>query len=68
MSTNTDKNMTVLKLTDQKGKDLGAITWFAVHSTSMNNTNRLISSDNKGYASLLLEQDFNGGTLLGKVS
>ena len=64
---NTDKNMTVLKLTDKKGNGLGAITWFAVHATSMNNTNKLISGDNKGYASLLLEQNFNGGTLHGKV-
>ena len=64
---NTDKNMTLLKLSDQNGKGLGAITWFAVHSTSMNNTNRLISGDNKGYASMLFEQDVNGGTLHGKV-
>jgi len=33
----------------------------AVHATSMNNTNRLISSDNKGYAAIRMERDFNGG-------
>ena len=65
---NTDKNMTVLKLTDQSGHPLGAITWYAVHATSMNNTNTLISGDNKGYASMLFEQAINGGTLYGKVS
>jgi neutral ceramidase len=27
----------------------------------MNNTNRLITSDNKGYAAYRLERDFNGG-------
>jgi len=27
----------------------------------MNNTNRLISSDNKGYAAIRMERDFNGG-------
>ncbi|CAG2122162.1 unnamed protein product, partial [Medioppia subpectinata] len=32
----------------------------------MNNTNKLISGDNKGYASQLFEQDINGGTLHGK--
>jgi len=65
---NTDKNMTVLKFTDLKGNNLGVISWFAVHATSMNNTNKLISGDNKGYASMLFEQDINGGTLHGKVS
>jgi len=35
----------------------------------MNNTNRLISSDNKGYAELLFERDMNGeATHPGKVS
>ena len=42
-------------------------SWFAVHCTSMNNTNRLISSDNKGYASILFEQMMNPGALPGKV-
>ena len=31
---------------------LETFSWFAVHCTSMNNTNGLISGDNKGYASL----------------
>ena len=46
-------------------------SWFAVHCTSMNNTNELISADNKGYASYLMEQSINqalpgqvGGLLL----
>jgi len=42
------------------------ITWYAVHATSMNNTNKLISSDNVGYASILFEQKMNPGALLGK--
>lgn len=47
---------------------LGAISWFAVHPTSMNNTNPLVSSDNMGYASILLEQAMNPkGTLPGQV-
>ena len=33
----------------------------------MNNTNHLISSDNKGYAALLFEQMMNNGSLPGKV-
>ena len=31
-------------------------TWFAVHPTSMNNTNHLVASDNKGLASYLTER------------
>ncbi|MET7767917.1 neutral/alkaline ceramidase [Nocardia sp. NPDC005366] len=37
------------------GKQVGAITWYATHNTSMSNSNRLISSDNKGYASFAHE-------------
>uniref|UniRef100_A0AAQ5Z8W4 Neutral ceramidase n=1 Tax=Amphiprion ocellaris TaxID=80972 RepID=A0AAQ5Z8W4_AMPOC len=42
--------------------------WFAVHAVSMNYTNRLVSSDNMGYASYLLEQDKNPGELPGQGS
>jgi len=35
-------------------------SWFPVHTTSMNGTN-------KGYASYLMEQHMNNGALLGKV-
>lgn len=34
----------------------------------MNNTNKFISSDNVGYASLLLEQEYNHDSLVGKGS
>ena len=37
----------------------GVINWFAVHPTSMNNTNHLISGDNKGLASIMLENSIN---------
>lgn len=40
-------------------RPIGVINWFAVHSTSMNNTNTLVSSDNFGYASLLFEKKMN---------
>ena len=42
-------------------------SWFAVHCTSMNNTNGLISGDNKGHASYLMEKDMNKGALPGNV-
>jgi hypothetical protein len=45
-----------LRLQAAGGEALGAVNWFAVHGTSMNNTNRLISGDNKGVASSLFER------------
>ena len=35
----TDKNMMLLKLVADDGSLIGVINWFAVHGTSMNNTN-----------------------------
>lgn len=64
----TDKEMQLLKVVDAKTNEpLAMLNWFPVHGTSMNNTNHLISSDNKGYASILFEEQFNPpGTLPGK--
>ena len=58
----TDHNMTMVKFTKADGTEIGAFTWFAVHGTSMNNTNLLVSGDNKGYASYLMERAMNGPT------
>lgn len=44
------------------------VSWFAVHAVSMNYTNRMVSSDNMGHASYLLEQDKNPGDLPGQVT
>lgn len=54
---NVDRDMTLVRINndDTKSTPVGTINWFAVHPTSMNNTNRLISGDNKGYASQLFE-------------
>ncbi|XP_021703072.1 neutral ceramidase [Aedes aegypti] len=62
----TDKKLVQLKLTNNEGKPLGAINWFAVHPTSMNKTNCFLSSDNVGYASILLEQEMNPDSLPGQ--
>lgn len=51
-----DRRMTVLRLTASDGQEIGTINWFAVHGTSLSNRNRLISGDNKGYASYLFEK------------
>jgi len=55
-----DKDMTLLRLEDSKGNELGMINWFAVHGTSMNNTNLLVSPDNKGFAAYSFEKYKNG--------
>jgi len=65
---NTDKNMTVLRFEDANGKPIGMLNWFAVHGTSMNNTNTLISGDNKGFASWYVERMFNPNSVPGTGS
>ncbi|HEY3811573.1 MAG TPA: neutral/alkaline non-lysosomal ceramidase N-terminal domain-containing protein [Acidimicrobiales bacterium] len=42
------------------GELVGAVNWFATHGTSMTNRNRLISSDNKGYAAYHSERLVRG--------
>ena len=68
LDTMTDPMMRVLRITaedeswwessnkDTGNKDLGLIGFFAVHPTSLNNTNHYISGDNKGIASYLVEK------------
>jgi len=59
-----DKDAHVIRFEGQITKEIGVINWFAVHGTSMNNTNRLTSGDNKGYASYLFEMKKNGNSSL----
>ncbi|OWK07681.1 hypothetical protein Celaphus_00008435 [Cervus elaphus hippelaphus] len=82
-SSNTDKEMVLLKMVDLNGEELGLIrewvrdesgrvfllfySWFAIHPVSMKNTNHLVNSDNVGYASYLFEQEKNKGYLPGEV-
>lgn len=65
----TDKTFTQLKFIRSDGLPMGVITWYAVHATSMNNTNKLVSSDNVGLASILFEGRMNKKytNLIGKV-
>ncbi|XP_076825359.1 putative neutral ceramidase C [Clavelina lepadiformis] len=53
---NTEQEMTMLKFQASNGQPIGAFTWFPVHGTSMNFSNHLISSDNRGRASALFEK------------
>lgn len=56
--TDVDQTMTLLRISDANQKPTGLINWFAVHATSLSNSNRLVSGDNKGYASWLVERDY----------
>ena len=53
---NVEKRFLQLNLVRSNGAVAGVINWFAVHPTSMSNHDLLISSDNKGYASLGFEK------------
>ncbi len=55
---NTNRMMTLLRLTRDDGTNVGALNWYAVHGTSMSQANLLQSSDNKGYAAQRFERDF----------
>lgn len=57
-SDNVDKTMTLLKFTrDSDGKDIGILTWFAVHGTSLYGNQTIVAADNKGVAAYLFEQE-----------
>uniref|UniRef100_A0A6P7F557 Neutral ceramidase n=1 Tax=Diabrotica virgifera virgifera TaxID=50390 RepID=A0A6P7F557_DIAVI len=65
--TDVDKELVQIKFVSTKENvAIGAINWFPVHPTSMNNTNCFVHSDNVGYASLLLESSVNTDSLPGQ--
>lgn len=51
-----DRNMTLIKMIDEHGNEIGSINWFAVHTTSLSNNFYRVSGDNKGYAAKYLEK------------
>ena len=58
-----DTDNTMVQLTVRTaGTTSAVLNWHATHGTSMNNTNTLVSGDNKGWASYLLEKKLNGPT------
>jgi neutral ceramidase len=54
-SDSTDKQMVLLRMEDLDEAEMGMLNWFALHPTNIGKTNRLISSDNFGYASFYFE-------------
>lgn len=60
-SADVDKFMSVLKFTRAKdGLDMGILTWFPVHGTSMYGNNTIVAGDNKGVAADMFEKSVAG--------
>jgi neutral ceramidase len=56
-----DKDLTLLRFRRASdGKNMGVLTWFAVHGTSMLGNNTHVTGDNKGLAAYLFEQSVQG--------
>lgn len=56
-STDVDKTLTMLRFKRASdSKNIGVLTWFPVHGTSMLENNTHVSGDNKGVAAYLFEQ------------
>lgn len=56
-----EKDITVLKFQrEADGKNIGVLTWFPTHGTSMQANNTLITGDNKGLAADLFERQVRG--------
>ncbi|HYX31622.1 MAG TPA: neutral/alkaline ceramidase [Oligoflexus sp.] len=56
-ASSTDRTFTLLKFVTNRGEEIGMVNWFAVHTDSIGPGNRLITGDNKGWASYLFEKD-----------
>lgn len=54
-----DPQTSLLRI-ERDGRPVGVINWFPVHATSMSGDNRLVSSDNKGYAAYRWEREDEG--------
>lgn len=53
-----NREMTLLRISNENNEDLASINWFGTHTTNLPNTNTRICSDNKGYAANFLEENF----------
>lgn len=56
-----DKEMTVLKFQRASdSKNVGILTWFPVHGTSIYQNSTHVAGDNKGVAALMFEKEIEG--------
>jgi len=53
---NVDKDLTLLRFSDLNNKDIGMLSFFATHGTSLQQNNTLVTGDNKGVAAYLMEK------------
>ncbi|CAK7234031.1 hypothetical protein SBRCBS47491_008813 [Sporothrix bragantina] len=61
-----EKDLTLVRFQRASDKkDIGVLTWFPTHGTSMLGNNTLITGDNKGVAAYLLEKDVGDGFVAG---
>jgi len=59
-----EMDMTALKFQrTSDGKNIGVLTWFPTHGTSMQANNTLITGDNKGVAADMFEKAVRGGEM-----
>ncbi|KAI0168967.1 Neutral/alkaline nonlysosomal ceramidase [Hypoxylon sp. FL1284] len=57
----TDKEMTVLNFQRASdGKNMGVLTWYAVHGTSVYQNSTHVTGDNKGVAEIMFEKAMEG--------
>ncbi|OTA56306.1 ceramidase family protein [Hypoxylon sp. EC38] len=57
----TDKEMTVLKFQRASdGKNIGILSWYPVHGTSIYQNSTHVAGDNKGVAEIMFEQAMEG--------
>ncbi|MEC9358239.1 MAG: neutral/alkaline non-lysosomal ceramidase N-terminal domain-containing protein [Pseudomonadota bacterium] len=54
---NTNRMMSLIRL-KRGSDDIGALSWYAIHGTSLSQINYLLSGDNKGYAAQRWEKDY----------
>lgn len=54
---NRDTEMLCLRFEHGNRQEIGMFNWFPVHGVSYSKENHLLTSDNKGYAAYLFEQD-----------
>ncbi|KAK1755683.1 putative Neutral/alkaline non-lysosomal ceramidase [Echria macrotheca] len=62
-SDDVDKTLTLLRFQRASdSKNIGVLTWFPTHGTSMLGNNTHVSGDNKGVAAILFEQAVSGSS------
>ncbi|KAI9769228.1 MAG: hypothetical protein M1840_004357 [Geoglossum simile] len=65
-SADVDKTMTLLRFQRTSDRvDMGVLTWFPVHGTSLLGNNTIIAADNKGVAARLFEKRVGGSFVAG---